>query len=160
MTRPTLEIVYTPPFQRVYYRALEAYLSSVYHLRRFNILRATGASHGVCPEYHIGEVIPPHLQADAARIRTGARCRDLGLALTVLCADKCIPAGRYIIDTHQEQDPIEVYKSLLQRTLDPIHLDCVRFKERHRSVRGFRKKVRVIDRSLIEWLKREQPEEL
>jgi len=160
MAHPKLEIVNIPPFRRVHYRALEVYLAKVYRLTRFNALKASGASHGICPEYLIDAKIPPHLQTDADRVRAGVRCRNLGLALTVLCADRHIPAGQYLIDTRREEDPIEVYKRLLQRTLDPIHPDCVRFKERHRSAPRFRKKARVIDRSLIEWLKKEPSEGL
>lgn len=159
MTQPKLEIVDTPPFKRVHYRALEVYLTRVYRLTRFDALKAAGTTHGVYPEYRISAKIPPHLQEAANRIRTGRRCHDLSLALTVLCADRHIPAGQYIIDTRQEEDPIEVYKRLLQRTLDPIHPDCVRFKETHRSTRRFRKRAAIIDRSLIAWLKQEPSEE-
>lgn len=156
MARPKLKIVNTPPFQRVHYRALEVYLAKVYRLTRFDALKAAGATHGIYPEYRIDAEIPPHLQEAANRIRTGRRCRDLGLALTVLCADRHISAGQYIIDTRREADPIKVYKHLLQRTLDPIHPDCVRFKELHRDARRFRKKAAIIDRSLVAWLKQER----
>jgi len=159
MTHPKLEIVDIPPFRGVHYRALEVYLAKVYHLTRFNALKAAGASHGVYPEYHIGAEIPSHLQAAANQIQTGKHGCDLGLVLTVLCADHHIPAGRYVIDTHREEDPTEAYKRLLQRTLDPIHPDCVRFKEKHRNTPRFRKKAGIIDRSLVEWLKKEPSEE-
>jgi hypothetical protein len=118
-----------------------------------------GATHGVYPEYQIGAKIPPHLKAAADRIRAGGRCRDLGLALTVLCADRHIPAGQYIIDTRREEDPVEAYKRLLQQTRDPLHPDCVRFKTEHRKAPRFRKRAGIIDRSLVEWLKQEPSEE-
>jgi len=160
MTQPKLEIVDIPPFRRVHYRALEVYLAKVYNLTRFNVLKTAGASHGMGLEYHISTEIPSHLQVEADEIRTGRRGRNLGLVLTVLCADHHIPAGQYVINTHREEDPIEAYKRLLQQTLDPIHRDCVRFKEKHRSTPRFRKKARVIDRSLIEWLKKKPSEGL
>lgn len=160
MTQPKLEIVDDPPFRRVHYRALEVYLAKVYRLTRFNVLKTAGVSHGIYPEYHIGTEIPPHLQAAADQIRTGAHCHNLGLVLTVLCADHYIPADQYIIDTRRKEDPIKAYKRLLQQTLNPIHPDCVRFKEKHRSIPRFRKRARIIDRSLVEWLKKEPPEEL
>lgn len=159
MSQLKLEITYTPPFHRVYYLTLEAYLIQVYRFTKFSVLKAAGVSHGIYPEYRIEAVIPPRLQAKAKQIRAGARCRDLGLALTVLCADRHIPAGLYVIDTKCRPDPIEAYKRLLQQTHDPIHPECVRFKKKHRSDPRFREKAGVIDRSLIEWLKQEPSEE-
>lgn len=159
MPRKSLPIAYIPPFHRVHYRALEAYLARVYRLAGFNVLKAAGAVHGLYPEYLIQGVIPQNLQAQADQIRTGAHCSDLGLILTVLCADGHIPAGQYVIDTQREPGPLEVYKTLLQRTLDPLDPECMRFKEKHRRNSHFRKRARTIDRSLVEWLKRQQPEE-
>ena len=159
MPRKSLPIAYIPPFHRVHYRALEAYLARVYRLTGFNILKAAGATHGLYPEYLVQGVIPRDLQAQAGRIRTGAHYSNLSLILTVLCADGHIPAGRYVIDTQREPEPLEVYKTLLQRTLDPLDPKCVRFKEKYRGNSHFRKKARIIDRSLVEWLKQQQSEE-
>lgn len=163
MPQKSLPIAYIPPFHRVHYRALETYLARVYRLNSFNVLKAAGAVHGLYPEYLIQETVPPSLRALAIHIRTGtrtgARCNDLGLILTVLCADGHIPAGRYVIDTQREPGPLETYKTLLQRTLDPLDPECVRFKEKHRGNSRFRKKTRIIDRSLVEWLKQQRSEE-
>jgi len=159
MPQKSLPIAYIPPFHRVHYRALEAYLAQVYRLAGFNVLKAAGAVHGLYPEYLVQGVIPRDLQAQAGRIRTGARCSDLGLILTVLCADGHIPAGQYVIDTQREPGPLEAYKTLLQRTLDPLDPECVHFKEKHRGNSHFRKRTRIIDRSLVEWLKQQQSEE-
>lgn len=156
MSRQKLKIAYIPPFHRVHYRALEEFLARVYRLTGFSVLKAAGAVHGLYPEYLVQGVIPLSLRGRAGRIRTGARCDDLGLILTVLCADGHIPAGQYVIDTQREPEPLEVYKTLLQRTLDPLDPECVRFKERHRSNSHFRKRARVIDRSLVEWLKQQR----
>ncbi len=159
MSQHKLKITHSPPFRRIHYRALEVYLSRVYHLTGFSALKAAGVAHGLTPEYLIGTKIPPHLQAKARKIRAGSPCLNLNLVLTVLCADNHIPAGQYILDTHRKPDPIEMYKHLLQQTHDPIHPECVRFKERHRSDPRFRRKARIIDQSLIEWLKQEPSEE-
>jgi len=163
MSQKSLPIAYIPPFHRVHYRALETYLAQVYHLNGFNVLKAAGAVHGLYPEYLIQGVIPRDLQTLAGHIRTGtrtgARCSDLSLVLTVLCADGHIPAGRYVIASQREPGPLEAYKTLLQRTLDPLDPECVHFKEKHRENSHFRKKARIIDRSLVEWLKQERSEE-
>lgn len=159
MPQKSLPIAYIPPFRRVHYRALEAYLARVYHLTGFNVLKAAGVVHDLYPEYLIQGIIPQNLRAQAGQIRTGAHCSDLGLILTVLCADGHIPAGQYVIDTQREPEPLEAYKTLLQHTLDPLDPECVHFKEKHRENSHFRKKARIIDRSLIEWLKQQQSEE-
>ena len=79
MPQLKLEIIHTPPFRRVYYQTLEAYLIRVYRFTKFSVLKTAGVSHGVYPEYRIEAIIPPHLQAKAKQIRAGTRCRDLGL---------------------------------------------------------------------------------
>jgi hypothetical protein len=157
MPRQKLKITFIPPFYRVHYLALEGFLACVYRLTNYSVLRAAGATHGLYPEYLVQGVVPRSLRAQAGRIRAGSPCGDLGLILTVLCADGHIPAGQYIIDTRRKPGPLEVYKTLLQETLDPLAPECVQFKERHRKDAHFRKKARVIDQSLIEWLKRERP---
>lgn len=159
MPQKSLPIAYIPPFHRVHYRALEAYLARVYRLVGFNVLKAAGAVHGLYPEYLVQGIIPWNLRAQAGRIRTGVHCSDLGLILTMLCADGHIPAGQYVIDTQREPGPLEAYKTLLQRTLDPLDPECVHFKEKHRGNSHFRKRARIIDRSLVEWLKQQQSEE-
>ena len=157
MTHQKLEIVHTPPFYRVHYRTLERYLARVYHLTSFNVLKVAQVVHGLYPEYLVQGVIPPDLQTRARRIRTGDPCGDLSLILTVLCADGHIPAGLYVIDTQREPETLEVYKTLLQRALDPLNSECVHFKEKHRDNLHFSRRARIIDRSLIEWLK-QRPE--
>ena len=156
MPRQKLKITYIPPFHRVHYQALEEFLARIYRLADFSVLKAAGAVHGLYPEYPVQGVIPPNFRAQTGRIRTGTHCSDLGLILTMLCADGHIPAGQYVIDTQRKPEPLEIYKTLLQRTLDPLDPVCVHFKEKHRSNSHFRKKARVIDRSLIEWLKQQR----
>lgn len=156
MSTRRLEIVYTSNSKRVHYRDLEDFLARVYHFRRFNALRAAGATHGLCPEYLIERVLPAGLLDRAAQIRTG-RPADMCLVLTTLCVDGHIPPGKYVLDTKKRPAPLEVYQSLLRQHLDPLHPECIHFKNRHRRDPRFRKLSRVVDRSLTEWLK-EQPE--
>ncbi len=159
MPHQKLKIIHAPPFYRIHYQALESYLAHVYRLTGFNILQSIGTTHGIHPEYLIEGVIPDRLQAQADRIRTGRRA-DLALILTVLCTDGHIPPGQYVIDTNRPQPPLEAYKRLLRKHLNPLHRECVQFKERHRADNNFRKIARVIDHSLLEWLKsRERVEE-
>lgn len=155
-TMPKLQITHTPPFHRIYYRDLETYLAQVYRVNGFNVLKAAGVTHNIYPEYLIQGVIPKQLRQEAARIRVGAKS-SLILTLETLCVDGHIPPGHYIIDTYRETPPLDIYKRLLQRHLDPMHPECIHFKERHLGNSHFRKLARVIDLSLVEWLKK-QPE--
>ena len=156
--RQKLKIINTPPHYRVHHLALEAYLAQAYHLTNFSVLKATGATHGDHLEYLVHKKIPTTLLVTANQIREGGH-GDLALILTVLCADGHIPAGKYIINTHREIEPLEIYKKLLQTHLDPMHKECITFKAEHREDTHFRKMARVIDRSLTAWLKTEQSEE-
>jgi hypothetical protein len=151
-----LPITNIPPFYRVRRHDLEVFLTRIYRLAGFDILKAAGAVPGVNPEYLVQGMIPETFQTDAARIRAG-RPGKLALILEVLCVDGHIPPGHYIINTHRDPPPLEVYKRILRQHLDPMHPECIRFKERHRANSHFRKLARVIDRSLIEWLEK-QPE--
>lgn len=156
--RPKLQLISASPHYRVYYQTLEAYLTQVYRLTNYSILKTTGVTHGIHLEYRVQKKVPTALQMDADRIRAGRR-GDLALILTVLCADGYIPPGKYIIDTHREIEPLEVYKKLLQVYLDPMHKECIAFKAKHRVDAHFRKMARIVDRSLTEWLKIERSEE-
>ena len=69
---------------------------------------------------------------EADRIRRGHRTRNVALILNVLCIDGYIPAGQYIIDTHPEPPPGQVYRALLIETGDPNDPRCVAFKREHR----------------------------
>lgn len=157
--RPKLPVIARPPFFRVHYLALERHLSHVYKLHNFRVLEAAGAGHGLCPEYLIRGEIPAEWRSLTNRIRTGAPSTDLWLILTMLCADGDIPSGWYVIDTKRLRTPLSVYKETLQRTLDPLHHECVQLKEQHRNNAHFRKAARIIDRSLLDWLKKMRLEE-
>lgn len=127
------------PIYRVKQRHLETYLALVYHMTGFDLLRATGAIPGQCPEYQVNPILPPAWTAKEAaeRIRHGNRTQNVGLILNVLCLDGYIPAGKYILDTHLEPPPGQVYRDLLMRTEDPDHPACVAFRQEHRQDRAF-----------------------
>ena len=150
---PKLPIIYTPPFHRVHYRDLEIYLTRVYRVNNFNVLKAAGVTHGICPEYLIQGVIPSQLRQEAARIRVGAK-GSLILTLETLCVDGHIPPGCYVIDTHPKIPPLDTYKRLLRQHLNPMHPECIDFKEEHQGDSHFQKLIRIIDRSFMEWLEK------
>jgi len=156
--RQKLPITQKATHYRVHYLALERHLALVYRLRGFSVLRATGAGPGLYPEYLVREAVPVDSQQEAAQIRRGCHSHDLGLILTMLCADGYIPAGACVIDTERPRSPLDAYKLLLQHTLDPLHPDCVALKERHRKNQFFNKQARIVDRSLMEWLKKQNEE--
>jgi hypothetical protein len=157
--KPTLPMVQLPIF-RVRYYDLEAYLARVYGMDGFDFLLATAAVAGLCPEYIVQNALPPAQDAleRANRIRAGQWTKNVNLILNVLCIDGFIPAGHYIIDTHKQPDPIDAYKALLHRTLDPLHPDCIQFKSRHRNNRNFRQLAARLDQSLNKMLKEETRE--
>lgn len=157
--KPALPMTQLPIF-RVKYRDLEAYVARVYNMDGFDFLLAAGAASGLCPEYAVQAAMPPAADAPerANRIRAGQWTKNVNLILNVLCIDGFIPAGRYIIDTHKQPDPIDAYKALLRRTLDPLHAEYIQFKNHHRSNREFRQLAARLDQSLDKMLKEEANE--
>jgi hypothetical protein len=140
------------PIYRVKQRHLEAYLAKVYRMDDFDFLVAAGATPGMCSEYLVRPVLPPACTAlqEADRIRHGHRSRNVALILNVLCADGFIPAGRYIIDTHSEPPPAQVYRALLMKTGNPRHPECVAFRREHRSNRAFTQLAAQMDKAVLE----------
>lgn len=103
--KPKLEMLVLPVF-RVKYKKLEAYIAAVYRFE-FDFIFATGQVAGQCVEYHISGKIEGHTwQQRAHELRCGVRTRDVTLILNVLATDGYIPAGQYIIDTHQPLKPV------------------------------------------------------
>ena len=149
--KPVLPMVQLPIY-RVKRRHLETFLARVYRVDGFDFLLAAGATPGMCPEYLVSPVLPPAMSArqEADRIRRGNRSRNVGLILNVLCLDGFIPAGRYIIDTHPEPPPGQVYRALLNETGDPAHPRCVAFKREHRSNRAFTQLAAQMDKAVFE----------
>ena len=68
----------------------------------------------------------------------------------MLCADGFIPAGRYIIDTHPEPPPGQVYRALLIETGDPNHPRCMAFKRDRRRERAFTQLAVQMDKVVLE----------
>jgi hypothetical protein len=106
----------------------------------------------MCPEYRVNPTLPPAWSArqEADRIRRGQRSRNVALILNVLCADGCIPAGQYIIDTHPEPPPAQTYRVLLMKTGDPSHPDCVAFRREHQRERAFTQLATQMDKAVLE----------
>jgi len=153
--KPALPMFQLPIF-RVHYYDLEAYLARVYRMEGFDFFLAT-AAHGICPEYTVQAALPPSQDAydRAHSIRNGQLTKNVSLILNVLCVDGFIPAGRYIIDTREKTDPIDTYKALLRKTLNPLHPDCIQHKNRYRHNREFRRMATQLDQSLDKWLQDE-----
>lgn len=154
--KPTLPMIQLPIY-RVRQRDLEAYLGRVYRLEHFDFHEATGITPGMCPEYVVSPTTPLayHAQQEADRLRRGRKSGNIALILHVLCADGYIPVGRYIIDTHPEPPPAQVYRSLLAKTGDPGHPECVAFRRDHRKNRAFTQLAGQMDRTVQE--RRETP---
>jgi len=157
--KPKLEMTQLPIF-RVHYRRLEEYLKTVYHMEGFDFLRATGAGQGLVPEYTVSSILPPAYDApqQADAIRAGRRTQNVGLILTVLCLDKFIPAGRYIIDTRSEPSSLNQYRTLLQRTGTPKSRECAAFRQTHQQDRNFIRQAAKIDTQMLEVLRQQKGE--
>jgi hypothetical protein len=140
------------PIYRVKQRHLEAYLARVYRMDNFNFLLAAGATPGMCPEYLVSSALPPasSTSQQVDRIRHGHRSRNVPLILNVLCTDGFIPAGQYIIDTHPEPPPGQVYRSLLIETGDPTHPRCAAFRRAHGRERAFAQLAAQMDRAVLD----------
>jgi hypothetical protein len=155
--KPKLPVVQLPIY-RVHHTALEEFLAQVYRMREFDFLTATGFMPGSVPEYDVRDELPPawdcKMQAD--QIRAGRRTRNVALILTCLCIDGFIPPGKYLIDTKKLPSPIQVYRSLLERTGDPLNVECVAYREKHRDDPAFAKQAAALDRAVVEWLKSQE----
>jgi hypothetical protein len=140
------------PVYRVKQRHLEAYLARVYRMEKFDFLIASGATPGMCPEYRVSPTLPPAWESrqEADRIRHGRHVRNMPFILNVLCLDGYIPAGVYIIDTHPEPAPGQVYRALLVKTENPSHPDCVAFKHANQHNRAFRELAARMDNAVRE----------
>lgn len=98
--KPKLEMRAVPEF-RVKRRALEAYIAAVYRFE-FDFYLATGLVAGQCPEFNVtGTLDSDAWRQRAHELRCGMKTRSVSLILTVLAMDGFIPAGKYVIDTHE-----------------------------------------------------------
>jgi hypothetical protein len=143
---------------RVHYMDLQAYLAKVYRMQGYDILKATGATNGMFPEYLVTGRMPDarNIGQQVDNIRRGRRTRQLALILDVLCRDGFIPPGKYVIDTTLPPDPYLVYTKLIGEHQDPNHPECVEFREKQRSP-DFKRRAKVLDKLTLEH--REQLEE-
>ncbi|MFA6364707.1 hypothetical protein [Methanoregula sp.] len=98
--KPKLKAVIIPVF-RVKYQDLEEYIRQVFGFE-FDLLFNTGTVNGLCLEYQVRGDGPQITSQQANDLRRGRHNRNLPLMLDVLVADGYIPAGRYIIDTHDK----------------------------------------------------------
>jgi len=133
---------------RVHHQDLEAFLAQVYGTVGYDVLRATGVSRGMIPEFIVTGTLPPatNIEQQADAIRRGRRTQNLHLVLNVLCQDGFIPAGKYVIDTTKRESPIVVYTRLLNTTHDPNHPRCLAFKRKHQGNTQFMKRAAILDR--------------
>jgi hypothetical protein len=132
---------------RVHYLDLQAYLAKVYRMKGFDLLKAAGAVHGLCPEYIVTGRVPQAANAGQQmdNIRRGRITRNVDLILNVLCVDGFIPKGKYVIDTKKPPNPIEEYTRMLNDHMDPNHPDCVTFKKKHPSS-DFQRRAKLMDK--------------
>ncbi len=137
---------------RVHYLDLQAYLAKVYRMGDYDILRATGVTAGVCPEFIVTGNLPPatNISQQVDNIRRGRKTRSLDLILNVLCADGFIPRGKYVIDTTALPDPVSVYTQLLNEHQDPNHQKCVAFRKQNRGP-DFLRRAKVLDKLTLEF---------
>jgi len=144
---------------RVHYKDLEAYLAKVYGMRGYDVLMASRACHGICPEYVVNGEPPPanNAKQQMDNIRRGRKTRNVGLILNVLCMDGFIPAGRYVIDTRKLADPTTTYTRILEETGDPSDPRCREFREKHSGNRQFMQRASLLDQRAREYRKSLEP---
>ncbi len=145
---------------RVHYKDLADYLAQILKMKDYNILLASGATNGMCPEYRVNGVlgIASNIQQQANNVRQGRRTRNLGLILNVLCLDEFIPKGLYVIDTRKRPGPVEEYTKLLNETRDPRHAKCVAFKKKHQKNKVLIERAHTLD-TAVRRLQREETNE-
>lgn len=150
--KPVLEMERVPHF-RVFYGTLERYIETVFRLKDFDFFIATGCKPGECPEYVVDGKLPSVTWVQRANeLRTGKRTRSIPLILAVLAADKYIPTGLYVINTHMPPDPVGVYTLILEQTRNPLHPDAIAYKEKHRGNETFMTRAAILEQTLLERL--------
>ncbi len=91
-----------------------------------------------------------HAQQEADRIRQGHKSGNVPLILQTLYLDGYIRAGHFVIDTHPEPPPAQVYRALLAKTGDANHPECVAFRRDHRRDRAFTQLAVQMDRTVLD----------
>lgn len=147
--KPTLEL-FRLPYYRVHYKALEAYVKTVFGFD-FDFLFAASTSQGIAVDYTVnGQLDSIAWERRAGDLRRGQRTRDVVLILNVLAHDGYIPRGQYTISTRKLPDPTNEYRALLQRIGDPQAPECIRFKQQHKSDKTFVGRAAILDKTFAE----------
>jgi hypothetical protein len=122
-------------------------------MRGYDIRRSTGARADMTPEFNVTGFLPdiPNLWQQVDNIRRGRSERNLGLILNLLCKDKFIPAGKYIIDMTPGPDPLDTYRDTLHRTNDPLDVECMKIKKANHNNRDFIKQAAMLDKKVAEY---------
>lgn len=138
--KPKLPMQVTKTY-RVHYLDLQLYLWTVYRLKDYDVLRASGITQGLFPEYWVSSKMPEtrNLVQQVDNVRRGRRIRNIHLILCMLCLDGFIPSGLYVIDTRPPVDPYIEYSKMLENRQDPDHPECVDFKNLQGDVEFERK---------------------
>lgn len=136
------------PIYAVHRTRLEAYIKLVFGFE-FDFLTAAAVAEGTGVDYVV-EKVPDSQdwQRRANSLRAGQRTKEVRLILAVLAQDGFIPFGKYTIVTKPLPDPINTYRSLLQRLGDPTHPECVKFKQENRGNMAFVDKSLILDRAM------------
>ncbi len=146
--KPVLELFRVPVF-RVHYKTLETYIENVFGFE-FDFLMAAGVVEGLGVDYQItGKFSSMTWENKADLLRRGQRNRNVALILNTLACDGFIPKGQYTISTHPLPDPIDVYKTLLERTRSPLNPACIQFFEAQKDP-GVRSKLEYINKVWVE----------
>jgi len=139
------------PICRVHFKDLEAYLAKVYRMQDYDIRRATGARADMTPEFIVTGILPAGMKQQMDNIRRGRKTRSVGLILNVLCIDGFIPAGKYVIDMSERVKPLDQYREALYRTQDPLSVECLKIREKHKKDRKFIQQIAVLNRKISEF---------
>lgn len=154
--RPVLKMALDPVW-KVHYKDLEAYVAKVYGLKYFDFKFAVGLKvEGSQVDYGIIQGQIPETDGyirQIGDIRLGQKTRNVPLLLNLLVKDGYIPAGRYLILTNPVAVPSEIYRTMLMQTRDPLHPDCLAFKEQFLEDRAITELCGKLDNAMIERLK-------
>ncbi len=149
--KPKLERSVIPHF-RVHFRTLEDYLATTLKMRDYDIKLATGAKCEMTPEFVVTGALPPAntMGQQVLDIRRGRKTRRLGLILDLLCSDGFIPAGVYIIDMTESDEPLEEYRRILNKCHNPLDPECLKIKSENKRNPKFMKQVAILGRKINE----------
>lgn len=132
------------PFYRVHYLTLNAYVQSVFGFE-FDFLFAAGVTENTLVDFEVsGLMLSDAWERKANDLRQCKRTKDTALILNVLAHDGYIQPGRYTISTRTLPDPTDVYRSLLQKTGNPLSPECMAFREKHKDNKVFMERATIL----------------